>query len=118
MASQKERFYKTEEYSKEFEGRIKDLKKEYPDHTYDKLHQLAALLYPTLFDAANGEFEDGFDVKQYTEPERPEFDNAADELAHRAKIYSLRKQVPYGQAAEIIMEVDEDLAERYKMENV
>lgn len=111
-----ERFFKENEFKNGFEEKIKELRHEYPSHNYETLNDLARMLYPRLFKASMGEFDDDFDVKQYTEPERPEFESASDELAHRAKIYSLRKQVPYEQAAGIIMEVDKDLAERYKME--
>ena len=109
-----ERFFKEMECSKAFSKRVKDLGAEYPNHNYEILSQLATLLYPKLARAANGDFEDDFDLKTYAEDE-PEFESPADELAHRAKIYSLEKQVDYEKATAIILEQDPDLAERYKM---
>lgn len=115
MLTREERHFKEQEYNETFEGKIKEMRLKYPKHNYEILAQLAQLQYPHLFAAANGDFDDDFDVKQYIEPEEPEFENPADELAHRARVYSLEKDIPYEKASAIIMESDEDLAERYKM---
>ena len=115
MLTQQEKFFKEGEFKEAFQEKIDALRAENPHHEYEILGQLAALLYPKLFQASMGQFDDDFDVKQYAEPEQPEFDSAADELAHRAKIYSLQKQVPYEKAAASVLSQDEDLAERYKM---
>lgn len=112
-----ERFYKENEFKNYFEEKITELRHQYPSHEHEILSQLAALLYPKLFAASVGDFEDDFDIKQYgEEPEQPEYESAAEELGRRAKIYSLRKGVDYLVAQAAILEVDPDLAERYKLE--
>lgn len=115
MLTQEERFYREGEYKEAFQEKIDALRAENPHHEYEILNQLAALLYPRLFQASVGQFDDDFNVKEYSEPEQPEFETADEELAHRAKIYSLRKTVDYETAAGVILDVDKELAERYKM---
>ena len=62
------------------------------------------------------------DTKEYGEDGKPihkekTYTGASDELADRAKKYSVENKVEYEVAAAAILEEDPDLAERYKMDD-
>jgi hypothetical protein len=114
MTTQQERLYREREYGEAYQEKIKVLRAKHPNHNYEILNQLAALMYPKLFAASMGDFEDDFDLKEYAEDE-PHFDSPADELAHRSKVYSLENGVDYERASAIILDSDSALAENYKM---
>jgi hypothetical protein len=112
--TQETRFFLEQEFSSEYEKKIDALKFKHPKKSREQLDQLAQTLYPKLFAASCGDFEDDFDLRTYTEDE-PQFETPADELAHRARVYSLENDVDYETSASIIMGSDPELAEAYKM---
>jgi hypothetical protein len=112
--TQQERAYVEKEAGDEYAKRLKGLRFKHPKMDRDKLDQLGQLLYPKLFAATVGDFDENFDVRSYSEDEVT-FESPADELGYRAKIYSLENDIDYEEAVTIILDEDTDLADRYKM---
>ena len=112
--TQEERMNREMKFTEAFQEKVKGLGFKHPNSNHETLSQLAALLYPKLFAASVGDFSDDFILEEYTESE-PEFDSPADELSHRAKVYSLENALDYETASGIILDSDPKLAEAYKM---
>jgi hypothetical protein len=110
----KERAYVEKEAGDEYAAKLKGLRFKHPKMDRDKLDELGQLLYPKLFAATVGDFDENFDVRSYSEDEKT-FESPADELGYRAKIYSLENDIDYEEAVTIILDEDTDLADRYKM---
>ena len=63
------------------------------------------------------------DTVEYGEDGKPiqkakKYDSASEEMADRAKTYSIENKVSYSEAVDIITAKDADLAERYKLEDL